>query len=52
MKTKADLLEDLEYELCLEPLEKRRKLFWELVKRYPRLRNDLLDFYVALENDL
>lgn len=44
-------LEDLEYEIALTPLEKQRKLFWELVKRYPRWKNQLLDFYMAWEND-
>lgn len=44
-------LDDLEYELALAALHKRRSLFWALVKQYPRWRDELLDFYVALEVD-
>lgn len=44
-------LDDLFYELSLAALHKRRALFWELVAKFPRWRDELLDFYVALEND-
>jgi hypothetical protein len=50
MTSKIDL-EDLEYEMAACALEKRRALFWELLRKFPKWRNDLLDFYVALEND-
>lgn len=50
MKQRIEL-DDLEYELALAALEKRRALFWELVTKYPRWRDELLSFYVALEND-
>jgi hypothetical protein len=50
-KTRADLLEDLEFELTCCAWDKRAALFWKIAAAHYALRNDLLEFYVALEMD-